>query len=140
MRAFLLLAALALSGCSFLDDTPDDFENARSLWSDRDVETYTMTLSRACFCLPESLGPFEVRVENGAIVSAMRDGQPVPASDVLTVDALFDLLEDAYDEGAHSVRAEYDAALGFPLSVSIDYDEDIADEEIGYTVTDLSAD
>jgi hypothetical protein len=51
-----------------------------------------------------------------------------------TVDDLLTLISEAYDRGAASVRASYDAATGQPTEVYIDYDEQMADEEVGFTV------
>lgn len=96
--------------------------------------TYDMLLERSCFCTPESLGPFGVRVENGRVAFAVADGQTVPTDRVLSIEDLFDLLETAYREEAHLVAVEYDPVFGFPSEVYIDYDENMSNEEIGYTV------
>jgi hypothetical protein len=57
-----------------------------------------------------------------------------PLSEYQTVEDLFAVLADAYDRGAASVRASYDAETGQPTEFFIDYDEQIADEEVGFTV------
>lgn len=141
MRALAFLL-VALSGCSFVfgSGEPGRLSDARDQWADAAIEDYSMTLSRSCFCGPDHLGPFQVEVENGVVVFATRDGEAVPLDRVLTVEDLFDLLEEAYDTDAERVDVEYDAAFGFPTSLYIDQSRGIADEEIGYTVTDLRAD
>ena len=57
----------------------------------------------------------------------------------MTVGDLFDLLEEAYDRGAVTVNVTFDSEAGYPTELYIDYDQRMADEEIGYTVTDLDA-
>ena len=128
-----------LSGCSLVGgtDATDDLDDARRLWADADLGSYTMTLTRGCFCLEESIGPFEVTVEDGVVVSATREGETVPTDRVLTVDALFDVLEDAYRRDAHRVEVTYDPTQGYPTTFFIDYDAGVADEELGYTVENL---
>jgi hypothetical protein len=138
MRLLLFSLLLALSGCSlFGGGATDDLADARRQWADADLPSYTMTLTRSCFCGPGFSGPFEVRVENGAVVSASLAGETVPTDRVLTVEALFDLLDSAYRESADRVEVTYDIERGFPSDLFIDYEENVADEEIGYTVRDV---
>lgn len=144
MRASLLLATLLLVGCSsasFDGETPeavnitsDDVAEARAAWVASGVEDYTMRLTRHCFCGEDWRGPFDVRVENGTVVDVEFGGDDVPTERALSVDALLDLLDDAIDEDAASVRAAFDSDLGVPVRLQIDYDERMADEEIGYTI------
>ena len=56
----------------------------------------------------------------------------------VTVEALFDLLEDAESEEAYSVDVEYDPLLGYPTDLFIDYSENTADEELGYRASGLT--
>ena len=117
---------------------PDDFTGARALWIAAGVDDYAMTLQRSCFCpVPDYTGPFAVAVEEGELASVMLEGAAVDVERGMTVEALFDLVSDAYARDAVRIDVEYDAEYGFPSSVSIDYDERIADEETGYTVTDF---
>ena len=50
-------------------------------------------------------------------------------------DDLFDVLMDAFDRDAHEVRVTYDEATGIPADIWIDYEENTADEELGFAVT-----
>lgn len=43
--------------------------------------------------------------------------------------------EDVIDRDAHELRVTYDQSTGIPVDIWIDYDEHIADEEQGYSVT-----
>ena len=52
----------------------------------------------------------------------------------LTIDGLFDLIQDAYDRNAHEVQVEFDPSRGYPTRIYIDYSEMIADEELGFTL------
>ncbi len=47
---------------------------------------------------------------------------------------LFDLLDEAYGQGAHRVEVEFHASQGYPTHLWIDYHENIADEELGFTL------
>lgn len=124
-------------------DTPaarDDLEAARERWADAALEAYEMTLQRICFCpTPDYTGPFEVTVRDGKLASVVLNGAEVDDERGITVEGLFALIEEAYDRDAASVVVEYDERMGHPTSLSIDYDVRMADEEIGYRVSDLTA-
>jgi hypothetical protein len=67
----------------------------------------------------------------------------VPAADknfdyYWTVDGLFRLLASAQDRGV-TVRAVYDATLGFPREIYIDYDADFIGDELDLRLTAVTA-
>lgn len=137
----LLLAAALTGGCGITDpDSPevDRLEAARAIWATQGLRDYTFRLSRECFCLPESIGPAWVSVFNSVLVSRVDyvdTGEPMPdeyARWYLSVEGLFDLIDDALRRGAYRVDVTYDQATGVPLDIYIDYDVQMADEEVGY--------
>ncbi|MEM0962791.1 MAG: DUF6174 domain-containing protein [Bacteroidota bacterium] len=120
-------------------ETPE-LDAAIAKWESTGMDDYTMTVRRTCFCpVPDYTGPFQVTVRTGELAEVSLDGSIVEAERGATVASLFDLLRDAYDRQAETVMVEYHPDLGYPISISIDYDTRMADEEIGYTVTDFSA-
>lgn len=116
----------------------DDLTANRQRWDAQNIEDYRFTYARQCFCPPQERGPFEVTVRGGKVEAATYrgEGEPMdrPLTEYQTVEDLFALIADAYDRGAASVRASYDVATGQPTEVYIDYDEQMADEEVGFTV------
>ena len=116
---------------------PDDLESARDRWEDADIDDYTFTIRRSCFCPPEYIGPYRIMVRAGRITGVMVDGRSVSAQQfqVPTVAALFDQLAEAYSSGAAEVRASYDARIGHPVEIWIDQDRSMADEETGFTIS-----
>ena len=140
--ALVLVAVLVGSGCSVLDDPrePAALVEARARWAAAGPASYSMTLTRSCYCPREFSGPFGVTVRDGAVASVTLDGEAVPLERALTIEALFDLVAEAYARDAARVDVIYDLGLGYPTHVSIDYSVQIADEEIAYTVADLEAD
>ena len=118
---------------------PDGLDEARQRWAAAGLDAYEMTLRRSCFCpVPDYTGPFQVVVRDGAVESVRLDGAEVDAERALTVDDLFALLDEAHRRGAVRVEAAFDAELGYPTSLYVDYDERIADEEVGYGVSALA--
>ncbi|CAN5848660.1 hypothetical protein BH20GEM1_BH20GEM1_06710 [soil metagenome] len=114
----------------------------RELWTVQRIEDYQLTLSRSCFCSPEGAGLVVLDVLEGQPVQwrYFLSGDPV-ASEwrgvFLSVDELFDFLEDAVDRSADAIDVTFDPELGLPTSVRVDYRAGLADEESGYEVEKL---
>jgi hypothetical protein len=58
---------------------------------------------------------------------------PDNSPELLTIDSAFTLIQEAIDQEAASITVEYNETLGYPMSISIDYNAMIADEEAYYT-------
>jgi hypothetical protein len=54
-----------------------------------------------------------------------------------TVEDLFIFVQTAIDGHAQMIRAEYDAAKGFPTEIDYDGEAQIADDEISFRVSDV---
>jgi len=55
---------------------------------------------------------------------------------VHTIEQLFDLIDEAREEGAHKLEVEY-AREGYPAVVNIDWIENAVDDEIYYGISDV---
>ena len=144
----LLLGCLALSSCSLFgpDDERTDLEAARQRWASARFESYTFTFTRSCECWPAL--PARIVVERDTVRAVLdpATGEPlrIPPMDTLalaaypdaypTVEALFDVIERAAREKADRLQVTYDARLGHPTQIEIDYREDAADDEVTYTL------
>lgn len=115
-----------------------ELDAARERWEAAGLDGYEMTLRRVCFCpAPDYTGPFGVTVRGGELAAVTLDGVRVDDDRGETVEDLFELIENAYARKAETVAVEFDPELGYPTNVSIDYSAQVADEEIGYMVSDL---
>lgn len=143
-RAVLGLVLAVSTGCLSgptdpLDRERERLEQARAQWRSQGLLDYQYTFRRICFCAPSATEPVVVTVRGGAIVGVQSVGSnaPVDADFYFTIEGLFGLLSDSIDAGAAQVSADYDSARGFPTSGYIDRNAMIADEELGFTATDL---
>jgi hypothetical protein len=136
-------AILALAGCSPAD--PDSAEALRrnmARWEARGPSSYQVVLQRStCECLPEWLVPIRLTIRNREIESVVNvesgDTVSIELYHAMTVEELFSVVDDALDQNAHRVSVTYDAALGYPQSIFIDYDRDMVDGELHITARDL---
>ena len=138
LLSLLVLAASAgLVGCRsspFTDDA-DALSQAEARWRASGIAAYEMTYRVACFCTPETSGPWTVRVEDGRVtrISGPTPGAQPPA-DPRTVAALFAEIREARRARADSVAVTYDPTDGHPVSLRIDRSFRMADEEVAYEV------
>ena len=132
------------AGCGRLEDDQDRREllAARRQWRAQALTSYDFRYQNVCFCVTDHTAPVRLEVRNGAISGAVRldTGQRLGTetfSRYRTVDGIFDLIDQSIDEDAAQVDATYEASRGYPLSVYIDQDQRVADEEIGVQTGDL---
>jgi len=163
-RSLLFTALPILAACSACGGTPagpathtpaaataarGELDAARARWRARGPAAYSVVVSRACECLPEATRPALLvvrRTDGGAgevVESATYadNGAAVPAEYAAyfyAVEGMFKLVADALSAGADQVSVEYDAELGYPRRVYIDYDAVMADEEAIYALIDLA--
>jgi hypothetical protein len=118
-----------------LSDWQSDLDDAKSAWQSQSLDTYNYTYQRSCECLDEYTRPKLVEVVNGTIVAI--DGSPVESiqrasvtTDIPTLDGLLEVIQDAINQNAFQINVEYDPTYAYPISIFIDYDEMMADDEV----------
>ena len=145
MRRFVLLllltALLPLAGCSLLWPERDTrtLRDARLRWERLGWDDYTYQFRWNCFCASPFISRVELVVRDGVLVSGtLVDSSRALTDDELadwrTIDGLFDLIDDARSRDAHQIRDTYHAEFGYPLEVWIDYEANVADEELGFEI------
>jgi uncharacterized protein DUF6174 len=137
------LGVVVLTGCGLTGPDGDlrtELERNRALWDTTGLATYEYGVERICFCGVEARGPVLVNVEAGSVLSRryVDSGDPVlPGfADLFpTVVGLFDVIEGAIEDDAFNIDVSWDIATGLPTDIFIDYDESVADEEVGFRIT-----
>ncbi len=145
-RTAVLLSALLAAACGLTEPSGPHAEDqarlaeARQQWRAQGLADYTYVFSRSCFCVFEYREPVTITVRGGNIVSVVTvaNGSPRESSTYQTIEGLFDDIQQAIDEDAATIRAEYDATRGYPKSAYIDIDQRIADEELSFEAKNLT--
>ncbi|WP_414577701.1 DUF6174 domain-containing protein [Anabaena sp. CCY 9402-a] len=111
----------------------------RRLWNSQNISNYRYTFSNGCFCIPDARGPVVIEVRNGQTVSitSVATNQPVDPQffrQYSTIPKLFNVIQDAIQRQASSLTVQYNAAYGYPTQINVDYNSQIADEEIYLTI------
>jgi len=139
-----LLLTLATLGTA-CSESPDDhgLAAARRQWADHLPAAYSFTWTQGCECISDMRRPIRISVTAGQLTSAVfvDDQRPVgePVRGYLvTIDGVFDMIQAAIDQDAAKVTVEYDPARGYPRSVLVDYDRQVADEELALQISDFA--
>ena len=123
-----------------------ELDGARARWKSAAIASYEYGYNKYCDCHRESPPETVVTVRGGAVTGVRHrpvgtTGE-VPAADknlqyYWTVDGLFDLIASALERGVQ-VRAAYDAELGFPREIYIDYDTNLIGDELDLRMTGVT--
>jgi hypothetical protein len=133
--------ALALGALPALADA--ELDGARSRWQEAALGRYEYGYHKFCECHRESPPETIVTVRDGSVVGVRHrpagSDAEVPAADknfeyYWTVEGLFALIASAEERGVQ-VRASYDAMIGYPREVYIDYDADFIGDEVDVRLT-----
>jgi hypothetical protein len=134
---FAIVALFLMAGCTPITEAGGDLLEARRRWQRVAPASYDITVRHGCFCPSEATRPVVVTVTDGQVVRRryVDDGSDVDprfASTFPSVDGLFAIIADALDRDAASMNATYHPFWGHPLSISIDYVAQMADDESFY--------
>jgi len=127
-----LLAALAGSGCgtSPFELSTTAWADYRARWEAAGITDYEYEFQRTCEC--KDTRPARIEVRTGRVTAATYtdSGESAPSAGYPTIDELFELIDEAISAEAASMRVSYDQRLGYPTEIRIDYDLNVADDEI----------
>lgn len=138
-RPVLIALAVAALGCSDpLGPQENRLAEARAAWSLGAPAGYEFEFQRLCFCGPDTTRPVRIEVRFGEVtaVTVVETGETLAdPSSFPTIEDLFDEVEDAIRRDAFSLDVQYDDDLGYPIEVTIDFDEQAQDEEMAFRVS-----
>jgi len=122
-------------------DAMRDLARSRARWEAFGPRSYVYAMEWLCFCPAEYRGPVRITVQDGVAVERVyvETGVPVPeelGSGFPAVDGLFERLVSAMQDGAYQLDVTYDPDLGMPLEFWIDPRQNVADDELGMTVSE----
>jgi hypothetical protein len=137
MKYLIITILMLVSFCSRSNDK-DELTVNKSKWDRKNISDYEFTLRINCFCPEERVGPHLIKVVNDQIVSV--NNLPYDTGktgELYTIDQLFSIIEKDIERDPYLKTMEYNSTFGYPQSVWFDFDKTMADEEIGYEVTDF---
>ena len=135
IRLFFVLVLIFFVSCS-----KEEQLSEKDLWFSLNIENYEMIQQISCFCFPYEFNlPKSIKVENDEIV--LIDGkdpkETVGYESFFSINSLFYFIESKLKENPESYEINYNKEYGYPESIYFDMSKMIADEEIGYYISDF---
>ena len=85
------------------------------------------------------MGPHQVVVQNGKVVSV--NGAPYNAAErygtIPTIPELLQIIKTNVDKNPYQKTLNFNSTYGYPTNVFFDFSQQMADDEIGYEVTNF---
>lgn len=143
MRTTLLWLALVLAALPGAVRADAALDAARAKWRAAKLVSYEYGYHKFCECHRDSPPETVVTVRDGSVVNVRHRPvgftTEVPAAEknfeyYWTVDGLFDLIATAQTRRI-DVRADYDATIGYPTRIYIDYDMSLIGDELDLRLT-----
>lgn len=118
-----------------------ELADARGRWASARPAAYRYKFKRACNCTSEYTAAVWLHVMGSRVTDAVRidSGKAVDLAGYPSVEGLFDAVQTALDQDAYFIRVTYDSRLGYPVSLFVDQNPRIADEELLMEASDLEA-
>ena len=135
IRLFFVLVLIFFVSCS-----KEEQLSEKDLWFSLNIENYEMIQQISCFCFPYEFNlPKSIKVENDEIV--LIDGKDPKETfgyeSFFSINSLFYFIESKLKENPEIYEINYNKEYGYPESIYFDMSKMIADEEIGYYISDF---
>lgn len=146
LLAIVTMAAMmpGIAGCSGDEATgPQEvIDQKAAAWKNAGLHDYDFRYRLGCFCDIRSVAPVIVSVRKDTVAEVVYADTRMPVEqeyrdDYPTIDSLFATLREAARRKAFTIDVQYDPLHGYPVQAWIDYVENMADEEIRFTVDSL---
>jgi len=133
--SFVLFILFLFNSCS-----KQELFSGRELWKSLNISNYTMIQQISCYCFPEEFVlPKSIVVENGIIktINGFSPDQTIGFESFYTINEIFQFIDSKLDKEPEFYDIEYNKEYGFPNYIWFDMSKMIADEEIGYYITEF---
>ena len=141
-KILILFFTVACSSEDSITPSPIEMELSTAIkkWSDSKINSYSYTLTVSCYCIDTE--PNDIKVVNNKIKKV--NGKSVTEDDleniywnVKSFDEIFEIIDEKLNDNQFLYTIKFDQSFGYPIDIYFDMDEMIADEEIGYYVTNF---
>ena len=146
MRILIFLSFLiSLTGC--VKSNPDlnqiikgNLASQLALWKKKGISNYEMTMKISCYCIQGRVGPHHIIVENDKIKTVNNlPYDSTKTGPILTINELFDFIIISLAKNPYQHFLDYNAIFHYPKYIYFDFSQQIADDEVGYEITDFKA-
>ncbi|MGH1538339.1 MAG: DUF6174 domain-containing protein [Gammaproteobacteria bacterium] len=124
------------------NDITSEIQKNREKWLAHDISDYEIEMQKICYCIPEvvRMMVFEVSGDNVETVRYADTGEDVDPQhygDFNTIEGMFSFVEAALGKNPADLSIAYDEKYGYIKELSIDFKENIADDEISIIASNM---
>ena len=114
------------------------YEANKEKWENASILDYSFIFQVSCYCTEEYTTPKTVSVRDGNIVTVNHLAYNEEMHwGIFSINDLFKEIEKASNQNVAVLETTYDSFYGFPTTLYIDRDKRIADEEMGYSISNF---
>jgi hypothetical protein len=140
----VLCMSVLMSSCGGDSSSKEmqELNKARALWNSAALKDYQYQFRKSCFCLPDYTRKILVYVKDGSVYQAFYvDGGEVvdgeQFDELKTMDQWFSFIAQEEKKSPYKFLVTYSPDNGHPTKIEIDYDKNMADEEMYYYFSDF---
>jgi hypothetical protein len=135
-------ALVSASGCSVLgidSDLEAELKDQRRAWLAQGLNHYVYEFQRSCFC--GDVRPVIITVRNDEVtgVHIKETGEPVTQylEGYMTITDLYAELIEWAASDPHQMAVDFDGTHHIPRMVSVDFEQNVADDELTLTLSNM---
>ena len=116
----------------------DEVQLQEQKWKKQGIIDYEFTSQISCFCQTDYTLPKTIVVKSNEILSVNGvDYAGLEYETHKTIDEFFDYIKERQNQNPVIENLDFDSIYGFPSYIYFDISEMIADDEIGYIITNF---
>jgi len=123
-------------------DIASEVQSNREKWMAHGISNYEIEMQKICYCVPEvvRMMVFEVKddkVDTVRYADTGDDVDPQHYGDFNTIEGMFSFVEQALEKNPADLSIAYDEKYGYIKELSVDFKENIADDEISIIASNM---
>jgi hypothetical protein len=117
------------------NDIASEVQQNREKWLSHEISGYQIEMQKICYCVPEVVRMMVFEVDGNEVTSVRyadtgEDVDPQHYGDFNTIEGMFEFVGKALEKNPADLSIAYDEKYGYIKELSVDFQENIADDEI----------
>jgi len=123
-------------------DIASEVQSNREKWMAHGISNYEIEMQKICYCVPEVVRMMVFEVEEDKVQTVRyadtgEDVDPQHYGDFNTIEGMFSFVEQALEKNPADLSIAYDEKYGYIKELSVDFKENIADDEISIIASNM---
>jgi len=124
------------------NDIASEIQSNREKWMAHEISDYVIEMQKICYCVPEvvRMMVFEIgddKIKTVRYADTGDDVDPQYYGDFNTIEDMFSFVEQAIEKNPADLSIAYDEEYGYIKELSVDFKENIADDEISIIASNM---